>query len=93
MAQTGIVGSVQSPAEVSYIADTLVLLRYFEHEGRVRKALSVVKKRSGGHEDTIREITISPKRGLVVGEPLAQFHGVLTSVPQFHGDSTKLEQR
>ena len=93
MAQTGIVGTVQSPAEVSYIADTLVLLRYFEHEGRVRKALSIVKKRSGGHEDTIREITISPQRGLIVGEPLAQFHGVLTSVPEFHGETTKLDQR
>jgi circadian clock protein KaiC len=93
MAQTGIVGTVQSPAEVSYIADTLVLMRYFEHEGRVRKALSVVKKRTGGHEDTIREVTISPQRGLVVGEPLAQFHGVLTSVPEFHGEATKLDDR
>jgi circadian clock protein KaiC len=93
MAQTGIVGTVQSPAEVSYIADTLVLLRYFEHEGRVRKALSVVKKRTGGHEDTIREVSISPQRGLLVGEPLAQFHGVLTSVPEFHGEATKLDVR
>lgn len=93
MAQSGIVGSVQSPAEISYIADTVMLLRYFEHDGHVRKALSVVKKRSGQHESTIREITISHNRGLVVGEPLSQFSGVLTSVPEYHGTVNELERR
>jgi len=93
MAQVGIVGSVQSPAEVSYIADTVVLLRYFEHDGRVRKAMSVVKKRSGNHEDTIRELSIAEHRGLVVGEPLSQFSGVLTSVPQYHGATSELDRR
>jgi len=93
MAQNGIVGTVQSPAEVSYIADTVVLLRYFEHDGHVRKALSVVKKRSGNHEDAIREMSIAQGRGLVVGEPLVQFSGVLTSVPHYHGETSELERR
>jgi circadian clock protein KaiC len=93
MAQSGIVGSVQSPAEISYIADTVVLTRYFEYDGRVRKALSVVKKRTGRHEDTIRELTIAAGRGIVVGEPLAQFRGVLSSVPQFHGEASELDVR
>jgi circadian clock protein KaiC len=93
MAQNGIVGSVQSPAEISYIADTVVLLRYFEHGGHVRKALSVVKKRTGQHEDAIRELTVAPKRGAVVGESLSQFRGVLTSVPVFHGETSELERR
>ncbi|HET9987796.1 MAG TPA: ATPase domain-containing protein, partial [Kofleriaceae bacterium] len=93
MAQSGIVGSVQSPAEISYIADTVVLLRYFEHEGHVRKALSVVKKRSGQHEDTIRELSIAQGRGLGVSEPLAKFSGVLTSVPLYHGQTNELERR
>jgi circadian clock protein KaiC len=93
LAQSGIVGSVQSPAEISYIADTVVLTRYFEHEGRVRKAMSVVKKRTGRHEDTIRELTIAAGRGMVVGEPLSQFRGVLTSVPQYHGEASELDAR
>ena len=93
MAQNGIVGTVQSPAEVSYIADTVMLLRYFEHDGHVRKAMSIVKKRSGQHEDAIRELSIAQGRGLVVGEPLSQFRGVLTSVPQYHGETSELDRR
>ncbi len=92
MAQTGIVGSVESPVEVSYVADTVVLLRYFESGGRVRKAVSVVKKRTGAHEDTIRELAIM-SGGPVIGEPLSRFRGVLTSVPEFHGDANELESR
>jgi circadian clock protein KaiC len=93
MAQTGIVGSVESPVEVSYVADTVMLLRYFEAGGRVRKALSIVKKRTGTHEDTIRELTIASGRGPIVGEPLARFRGVLSSVPEFHGDAHELDGR
>jgi circadian clock protein KaiC len=93
MAQTGLVGQVQSPIEVSYIADAVVLLRYFEASGRVRKAISVVKKRTGQHEDTIRELTIEGQRGVVIGEPLEQFRGVLTSVPEYHGTQSELDQR
>jgi circadian clock protein KaiC len=91
MAQTGLVGQVQSPVEVSYIADAVVLLRYFEATGRVRKAISIVKKRTGQHEDTIRELTIEAERGVVIGEQLDQFRGVLTSVPEFHGEKSELD--
>jgi len=67
-----------------------MLTRYFEASGRVRKALSVLKKRSGTHEDTIREFAVT-EHGLVVGAPLSSFHGVLTGVPQYDGrDSTPL---
>jgi circadian clock protein KaiC len=62
----------------------VVLTRYFEASGRVRKALSVVKKRSGTHEDTIREFAVT-STGLTVGEPLSGFHGVLTGTPQYDG--------
>jgi circadian clock protein KaiC len=61
-----------------------MLTRYFEAHGRVRKALSIVKKRSGMHEDTIREFAVTGS-GLVVGEPLSNFHGVLTGTPQYEG--------
>jgi circadian clock protein KaiC len=93
MAQAGIVGSIQSPVEVSYIADCVMLLRYFEAAGRVRKAISVVKKRTGQHEDTIRELTIDPRRGVVIGDPVERFRGVLAAVPEFHGDGRELDRR
>ena len=81
MAQSGIVGQMGSPADVSYIADSVIMMRYFEAGGRVRKAMSVIKKRTGGHEDTIREVTIDSS-GIHVGEPLSGFRGILTSVPE-----------
>jgi len=90
MAQQGLVGEVTSPIDVSYLADTVVLLRYFEAHGRVRKAVSVIKKRTGPHEDTIREITMGPT-GIMVGEPLVEFRGVLTTVPEYHGGTDQLE--
>jgi circadian clock protein KaiC len=77
-------GSVDEAAEVSYLADTVMLMRYFEHAGSVRRAISVVKKRDGIHESTIREFGISPG-GLHVGEPLHDFRGVLTGVPEYVG--------
>ena len=85
MAQSGALGSaMQSPVDVSYLADTVILLRYFEFEGAVKKAVSVFKKRSGPHEDTIREFRISSS-GIEIGEPLAKFRGVLTGVPEYLG--------
>ena len=66
--------------DVSYLADTVVLLRYFEARGEVRQAMSVLKKRTGAHERTIRELRITAK-GLEIGEPLRNFRGVLTGVP------------
>ncbi len=84
-AQHGTIGSqVASPIDVSYLADAVVLLRFFEAGGMVRKAISVVKKRTGSHETTIRELAIGPHR-VRLGEPLSQFHGVMTGVPQYRG--------
>jgi len=82
VAQQGLLGPIHAPVDISYLADTVVLTRYFEASGRVRKAISVVKKRSGQHEDTIRELELGA-RGLLVGEPLTQFQGVFTGVPVF----------
>lgn len=85
LVQRGVFGSpVDEAAEVSYLADTVVLLRYFEYLGSVRQAISVVKKRSGSHERTIRECRVG-QGGLSVGAPLSEFQGVLTGVPQFTG--------
>ena len=86
LVQRGIFGSpVDEAADVSYLADAVVLLRYFEVSGSVRQAISVVKKRSGDHERTIRECRVS-RGGLHVGPPLHEFQGVLTGVPQYVGD-------
>jgi len=84
MAQHGMLGSMSQPVDVSYLADTVILLRYFEALGRVKKAISVIKQRIGGHEDTIREFALGAN-GLSIGEPLSEFQGVLTGVPQFFG--------
>jgi circadian clock protein KaiC len=92
-AQHGIMGmSMQSPVDVSYLADSVVLFRFFEAEGRVRKAVSVVKKRTGGHENSIREYAVGPDQ-IRVGEPLTQFHGVMTGVPQYRGGAAPLLDR
>ncbi|MBB3234330.1 ATPase domain-containing protein [Phyllobacterium endophyticum] len=84
VAQHGLVGDMKAPVDVTYLADTVVLLRYFEAHGRVRRAVSVIKKRTGRHEDTIREFRIS-SQGLSLGQPLDEFQGVLRGVPQFVG--------
>lgn len=80
VAQHGLVGDMKSPVDVTYLADTVILLRYFEAVGRVRRAISVVKKRTGMHEDTIREYRIG-RLGVTLGEPLTNFQGVLRGVP------------
>jgi len=88
----GIFGNpVDEAVDVSYLADTVLLMRYFEVHGEVRQAISVVKKRSGDHERTIREFKVS-KGGLKVGEPLHEFQGVLTGVPRYTGNNTPLMQ-
>jgi len=90
MAQHGFLGSTMgTPVDVSYLADTVLMLRYFEAGGAVRRALSVVKKRSGAHENTIREFQVSAD-GIRIGEPLKDFQGVLTGVPLFSGASGTL---
>lgn len=90
LVQRGIFGApVSEAAEVSYLADSVVLLRYFEHAGTVRRAISVVKKRSGTHEQTIREFRVD-RGGLRVGEPLTEFRGVLTGNPEYLGQAEPL---
>jgi circadian clock protein KaiC len=84
VAQHGLVGDMQSPVDITYLADTVVLLRYFEAFGRVRRAISVIKKRAGRHENTIREYRIGSD-GITVGEPLEDFVGVLRGTPSFVG--------
>jgi circadian clock protein KaiC len=83
VAQHGIVGAHMTvPVDASYLTDSIVLFRYFEAQGQVRKAISVAKKRGGSHENSIRELTID-RNGIRVGEPLVEFQGVLTGVPSF----------
>jgi circadian clock protein KaiC len=85
VAQHGLVGSnMVSPVDASYLADSVILLRYFESRGRIQRAISVLKKRSSAHEDTLREMRMGPD-GIWVGEPLENFHGVLTGLPEFTG--------
>ena len=89
VAQHGLVGDMKSPVDVTYLADTVILLRYFEATGRVRRAMSVIKKRTGAHEDTIREYKIGGN-GVTLGEPLSGFQGVLRGVPELVGETHKL---
>jgi circadian clock protein KaiC len=89
MAQHGLLGHMTSPVDLSYLTDTVVLLRYFEFRGAVHKAISVIKKRSGAHEGMIREFHLSPQ-GISLGPALSDFHGVLTGVPTYTGKSDQL---
>ncbi len=92
MAQYGLLGpAMQSPVDVSYLADGVVLMRYFEAGGEVRQAISVVKKRSGRHERSIREFKLA-QGGVRVGAPLREFHGILTGVPTYVGEQAPLMQ-
>lgn len=86
VAQHGLVGDMKTPVDVTYLADTVVLLRYFEALGRVRRAISVVKKRMSAHEDTIREYTLGGS-GVTLGPPLDKFQGVLRGVPVLVGSA------
>jgi circadian clock protein KaiC len=84
VAQHGLVGDMKTPVDVTYLADTVILLRFFEASGRVRRAISVIKKRTGTHEHTIREFRIGGD-GLSLGAPLHDFHGVLRGIPTYTG--------
>jgi circadian clock protein KaiC len=90
MAQHGLVGGNQVPLDLSFMADSIVLLRYFEAGGQVRKAISVLKSRSGQHETTIREYNLQSGKGVSVGDPIRDFQGVLTGVPNFVGQLSAL---
>ena len=85
VAQHGLIGSaIEAPVDVSYLADSVLLLRYFEARGKLRRAVSVVKKRSGVHEATIREIQLG-STGVRIGRPLEEFEGILSGMPSFVG--------
>jgi circadian clock protein KaiC len=89
VAQHGLVGDMKSPVDVTYLADTVILLRYFEAVGRVRRAISIIKKRTGAHENTIREYVID-RRGVTLGKPLTGFQGVLRGVPSLTAQAEEL---
>jgi len=81
LAQMGLVGSaMQTPIDVSYLADNILILRYFEAMGEIRQAISMMKKRSGGHERSIRELRLGPGN-IKVGDPLSDFQGILSGSP------------
>jgi len=93
LAQHGLVGEqVAAPIDVSYLSDTVLLIRYFETLGHIRRAISVVKKRSGAHEVALREMRIDAS-GITIGEPLTNFQGVLSGLPHFTGDAGQLGAR
>jgi len=92
MAQHGLVAALEAPVDLSYLADMVVSLRYFEAEGGVRRALAVIKKRSSGHEKTIREFALESGRGIRIGQALKDFHGVLGGAPVFRGQSNQILQ-
>jgi circadian clock protein KaiC len=90
IAQHGMLGpAMQTPVDVSFLADAVILLRFFEAAGEVRQAISVVKKRRGRHERTLREMRFGPA-GVVIGAVLRDFEGVLTGVPRFRGNDARL---
>jgi circadian clock protein KaiC len=90
MAQHGMFGVVESPIDLSYLSDAVLLLRFFEAQGKVRKAISVLKKRVGRHEDTIRELRLTAQ-GLQVGEPLTDFQGIMSGIPTYVGSQPMIK--
>ncbi len=80
---------MDTPLDVSYLSDAVIMLRYFEYGGEVRRALSVVKKRSGDHEHSIREFRLTAK-GIALGPPLTEFSGIFSGTPRYTGDSAPL---
>jgi circadian clock protein KaiC len=90
LAQHGLAADAEAPVDLSYLSDTVVSLRYFEAYGEVKQAIALVKKRSGHHEKAIREFKLISGKGIVVGNPLKQFQGVLTGVPIFCGSEKQL---
>jgi circadian clock protein KaiC len=83
---------MRQTVDITYLADTVILLRYFEAFGSIRRAISAMKKRGGHHESTIRELRING-RGIALGSPLKEFQGVLRGVPTYSGDSDPLMER
>jgi circadian clock protein KaiC len=90
LAEHGLAAPAEAPVDLSYLSDTVASLRYFEAFGEVRQSIAVVKKRSGPHEKTIREFKLIAGKGIVIGEPLKDFQGVLTGVPIFRGSQKQM---
>jgi circadian clock protein KaiC len=86
LAQHGLLGTaMSSPVDLTYLADSVIVLRYFEAFGAVRQALAVIKKRTGGHEHSIRQFSLT-SQGIRIGQPLNDFEGVLTGIPVYRGN-------
>jgi circadian clock protein KaiC len=92
LAQSGMVGAMQSPVDMTYLSDAALLLRFFEADGEIRRAISVIKKRTGAHENAIREMMIDAQ-GIQVGEKLSGFRGILTGIPTYVGGEQLLKDR
>lgn len=90
--QSGLVGHMSNPVDTTYLADNVILFRYFEASGWVRRAISVVKKRSGNHERTIRELDVGAN-GVSIGKPLTEFQGILTGIPRYVGSKDNLSSK
>lgn len=90
LAQHGLLAAAEAPVDISYLADTVVNLRFFEAAGSVKQAIAVIKKRSGHHERTIREFRMETGKGIRVGPPLREFQGILTGTPMFHGNDQQI---
>ncbi len=90
VAQHGLLSGLDAPVDLSYLADTVINLRFFEAAGVVKQAISVIKKRSGQHERTIREFAVEAGRGIRIGPPLEEFQGVLTGTPVFRGKADRI---
>jgi circadian clock protein KaiC len=84
LAQHGLVGPMGAPIDVSYLADSVMITRFFEARGTIRKAISIIKKRSGPHEATVRDLSMTAT-GIEIGPALTEFQGVLTGVPNYLG--------
>jgi circadian clock protein KaiC len=90
LAQHGLLAALEAPVDLSYLCDMVVNLRYFEVDGAVRQSVAVIKKRSGNHEKSIRELKLEPGRGIRIGAPLKEFHGLLGGTPTFHGGDEQM---
>jgi circadian clock protein KaiC len=91
LAQHGLFGKMESPIDLTYLADTVIVLRYFEAFGGVHQAMAVVKKRTGNHDRAVRQFRFTP-HGIRIGAALSQFDGVLTGVPVYQGTAEALSK-
>ncbi|HEY7004884.1 MAG TPA: circadian clock protein KaiC, partial [Sphingomicrobium sp.] len=90
--QAGMIGQMHNPLDLTYLSDTVLLLRYFEADGEIRRAVSVIKKRTGPHEPSIREFRLGGEGGIEVGPRLEGFRGVLTGTPVYDGQERLMDK-